>query len=210
MCLGSSGLAWSWATCTSWIPSRARAKKAPSTACGWNCGSCAGARCRGRSTPRSRSRWASRSGGPICWSRWRARRAPSTAPTTIPRSPAGTPVTGSLSPNCRPIRWAGWAACLPTSTACWRRAASQLTRPAHHRLQQVGPPDRLAHLDRLRGVDRPPQRAPAQDPQFHPDAVLGTLLALGWPGIHEVQVAHDCADLLEPKHIQHPWPLSWP
>ena len=85
--------------------------------------------------------------------------------------------------------------------------AVEAARAARHRFQQVGPPDRLADLDGLRRVDRPLQLAAAEHPQFEPDAVLGSLLALARIRIHEVQVPHDHADPLESEGIEHRDPL---
>src|SRR4029077_11503273 len=81
--------------------------------------------------------------------------------------------------------------------------AVEAARAPVDRLQQVGAPDRLADLDGLGRVDRPLQRAALQDAELDADAVLGALLSLGRPGIHEVQVADHDADSLETEGIQH-------
>src|SRR5690349_21163881 len=88
--------------------------------------------------------------------------------------------------------------------------AVEAARAARHRFQQVGPPDRLANLDGLCGVDGSLQLTAAENPQFEPDAVLGSLLAFARMGVDEVKVTHDHADPLESEGIEHRDPPSWP
>ena len=85
--------------------------------------------------------------------------------------------------------------------------AVEAARPARHRFQQVGTPDRLADLDGLRGVDGSLQLTAAENPQFEPDAVLGSLLALARIGVYEVDIPHHHADPLESEGVEHRDPL---
>jgi EmrB/QacA subfamily drug resistance transporter len=74
---------------------------------------------------------------------------------------------------------------------------------AIHRFQQVDTPDRLADLDRGGGVDRSLEFAPAKDPQFDPDSVLGAFLPWIRIRVQEVQVTDDDADSLGYEGLQH-------
>ena len=85
--------------------------------------------------------------------------------------------------------------------------AVEAARAARHRFQQVGPPDRLADLDGLRGVDGSLQLTAAEHPQLEPHAVLGPLVALARIGVDEVKVPDDHADPLESEGIEHREPL---
>ena len=71
------------------------------------------------------------------------------------------------------------------------------------RLEQVDPPDGLAHRDRDRRVDGALQLAPVEDPQLEPDTVLRPLLSGVRVGVEEVDVADDDADLLEDEGLEH-------
>src|SRR6185437_11433199 len=79
----------------------------------------------------------------------------------------------------------------------------EAARLAVYRLEQVHPPDRLAHRDRDGRVDRAFELAAVDGPQLKPDAVLGSLLPRVRVGVEEVQVADDNADLLEHERLEH-------
>src|SRR5215472_1922198 len=86
--------------------------------------------------------------------------------------------------------------------------AVEAAGPAVHRLEQVDPPDRLADPDRRGGVDRSPEFAPVEDPEFEPDPMLGPLLPGTRVRVKEVEVTHDDADSFEHEGLQHDSTIS--
>ena len=70
-------------------------------------------------------------------------------------------------------------------------------------LEQVGPPDRLAHADGLGRVHRSLQLAAFELADFETHTPLGPFLTGPLVGVEKVEVAHHHADGLEPERIQH-------